>query len=136
MKIIEKVYHQLFFLLNIFILLSYGSKSKMNLRIVNDYHFSEIHIIIMGNGTQNLLNKNFIYEPSEVLINGISKGTTCNKTCDLEYEESSITLRFEQKIEFCDNMFKNLVGIKMIDLSGFDFSNVRNMSSMFRGCKI
>ena len=128
------IHKKLFFILDIMILLSYGSMSKMNLRNLNDYNFSEVHLVIIGNGTQNLLSEEFIYEPSEVLVNGVSKGAICNKTCELDDEESNITLRFEQKIEFCDNMFKNLENIKMIDLSEFDFSKVRNMSSMFCNC--
>ncbi len=50
--------------------------SKMNLRNLNDYHFSEVHLVIVGNGTQNLLGEEFIYEPSEVSVNGVYKGAT------------------------------------------------------------
>ena len=50
-----------------------------DLRILIHYD-SEIHLIIQGNGNQNILNNDFIYEPSEVIVNGYSNNS-CKKKC-------------------------------------------------------
>ena len=34
-----------------------------------DNCYSEIHLIIQGNGTQNILNNSFYIDPSEVTVN-------------------------------------------------------------------
>ena len=39
----------------------------MNSRLINNYD-SEIRLIINGNGEQNILNDDFQYEPSEVIV--------------------------------------------------------------------
>ena len=44
-----------------------------NIRILADGK-SEINLLIEGSGNISFLNNTFSYEPSEVLINGISKG--------------------------------------------------------------
>jgi hypothetical protein len=73
-------------LLNIFIIVS-------ALQIIRN---SEIHLIVKGKGNQQLLNKSFIYKPSEVIVNGF-KNETCQRECHLEEEENHITLRYDQK---------------------------------------
>jgi len=39
----------------------------VNSRLINNYD-SEIRLIINGNGEQNILNDDFQYEPSEVIV--------------------------------------------------------------------
>ena len=94
---------------------------------------SEIHLVIQGNGTQNILNIAFNPGPSKVLLNG-SKNISCNKTCYLEGDKNNITLIFNEKIKSCNSMFSGLSNITEIDLSNFDASEVKNMSSMFSKC--
>ena len=43
-----------------------------NIRNINNF-YSEIFLIIVGNGNQSLLFSEFYLEPSEVIVNGISK---------------------------------------------------------------
>ena len=47
---------------------------------------------------------------------------------------SNITLVFDEDIESCENMFKELENLVQIDLSKFDASKVTSMRSMFEGC--
>ena len=101
---------------------------------INNY-ISEINLVIKGKGIKQILNNNFYTEPSEVLVNGISKDSSCRKTCDLDEDKNNITLIFENQIKSCYQMFYNLENIIEIDLSFFDFSEVTNMNGMFRESK-
>ena len=108
--------------------------SIKNTRNLNNY-ISEIHLVIKGNGTQNILYNNFNTNPSEVIVNGISKGNTCQKTCDLDEDINNVTIKFEEQIISCYHMFYQLENIIEIDLSNFDTSKVNNMKRMFGECK-
>jgi len=39
------------------------------------YFSSEIHLLILGSGNQSILNDSFYLEPSEVIVNGISRNS-------------------------------------------------------------
>ena len=106
---------------------------KKNKRNINNWN-SEIHLVIQGNGNQRLLYSGFKVEPSDVLVNGISKGNECKKTCYLEGEKNNITLLFSRQIESCESMFESLTNIIEIDLSRFDASKVITMYRMFYDC--
>ena len=123
--------HKLFLLFLKFILVDLIITK--NPRKINNF-YSEIFLVIKGNGNQKLLYNYFNILPSEVLVNGISKVNSCTKTCFLEGDENNITLIFNQEIKSCYNMFMNCENITYIDLSNFDASNVTNMESMFDSC--
>ena len=123
--------HKLFLLFLKFILVDLIITK--NPRKINNF-YSEIFLVIKGNGNQKLLYNYFNILPSEVLVNGISKVNSCTKTCFLEGDENNITLIFNQEIKSCYNMFRNCKNITYIDLSNFDASNVTNMESMFDSC--
>ena len=95
---------------------------------------SKISLVIYKNGTQDFLHQSFYVDPSDVIINGISKIDNCKKKCELEDDYNNITLIFEDPIISCSNMFKNLINITEINLENFDMSEVTNMFSMFSGC--
>ena len=103
-----------------------------DLRILIHYD-SEIHLIIQGNGNQNILNNDFIYEPSEVIVNGYSNNS-CKKKCYFLENINNITLKFSEQIDSLECMFKGLENILEIDLSNFDVSQVTRMQEMFRDC--
>ena len=124
----------LLFMIIIFLLSRNSLSEKSILRHLNDYYFSEIHLVIKGSGPQNILSDIFIYEPSEVLVNGISQGNTRSKTCTLTGEENNVTLRFEEQLETCENMFYEIENIIKVDFTDFDSSKVTNMTSMFYNC--
>ena len=127
--------NQLVFFMIIIFLLSNNSLSKENIsRHLYNYYFSEIHLVVKGSGLQNILSNEFIYEPSEVFVNGISKGTSCSKTCSLAVDENNVTLRFEEQLETCENIFYEMGNIIKVDFTDFDSSKVTDMTSMFYNC--
>ena len=94
---------------------------------------SKIHLVIIGNGNQNLLYSSFSQQPSQVFVNGIYRDS-CKIFCELEYEENNVTLIFNNIVQSTYRMFYKLNNIKEIDLSFFDFSRVKSMSQMLREC--
>ena len=96
-------------------------------------NINEIHLVIKGDGNQNLLNSQFHYTPSVVLVNGFHN-VSCRKSCYLTEDDNNITLQFSEQITTCKKMFLNLNNIIEIDLSNFDFSQVTNMAMMLKGC--
>ena len=97
-------------------------------------NISKIHLVVNGTGNINILSNSFYNEPSEVIVNGVSKGETCKKICSFEEGENNVTLIFEEQINSLKNIFSGCENIKEIDLSEFDFSNILNMDSMFKLC--
>ena len=95
--------------------------------------YSEIMMFISGNGTQNVINNGFSPIPNEIYVNG-RKIVENSRTCNLEGKMNIITIRFNEQIYSCANMFQNLKNIRLIYLSDFDASKVTNMDSMFYGC--
>ena len=95
---------------------------------------SEIKLLITGNNANNnLLSSTFEANPSQVLVNGVVE-TSCSKTCYLKKGVNNVTIKFEEQLESCKNLFNGLTNIKEIDLSKFDASKVKDMSYMFAGC--
>ena len=100
------------------------------IKLINN---SEINIIIQGNGIRNILNNEFYLDPSDVIVNGKSK-PECNRSCQFINGLNNVTIKFDTKIESCENMFYEIKNVIEIDLSKFDASNVKTMNKMFRGC--
>ena len=95
---------------------------------------SEIHLISEGSGNYYILSQDFYGEPFEVWVNG-QRSDSCNKLCNfIKDGYNNVTIKFNVKINSCQNMFKNLIQIIEIDLSSFDTSNVENMNNMFYQC--
>ena len=69
----------------------------------------------------------------QVFINGILNNS-CQKTCFLNNDLNDITIIFNNNLESCSNMFKNLINLIQVDLSNFDTSKVTLMNSMFENC--
>ena len=97
---------------------------------------SEIHLVfsVGEDGYQNIINTDFEINISEVWVNGAKKDD-CDKTCYLEKGLNNVTIKFDDQLETCRNMFNNLGNLKEIDLSYFDTSKVKDMNSMFYDCK-
>ena len=112
-----------YFLLKVFLIIS----------ILQNIKNSEINFIIQGSGNQRILGNYFKFTPSEVLVNGV-KDNSCSKTCNLQGGENNITLRFNDEIISCFDMFNGAKNIKEIDLSNFDFSKVTDLTQMFNDC--
>ena len=116
--------------LNLIILFPFFPSSKNHL--VYNY-YSEIKLIINEKGYQDILYDSFYAEPSDIMVNGISKKNICSKRCLLEDDYNNITLIFEVPLTTCDFMF-NGSNITEIDLSNFDASQVTGMKKMFHFC--
>ena len=78
------------------------------------------------------LSLNSKYEIN-MIING-NPGICENKICNLNNDLNNITIRFNEEIKTCENMFYDLHNIIEIDLSNFDGSKVTNMHAMFYNC--
>ena len=102
--------------------------------IRNIYNNSEIYLKIKGTGHQQLLSSSFKNEPSEVIVNNVSRNE-CKKTCNLDKEENNITIKFKMNIKSCNYMFSSSKNITEIDLSNFDASEVTDMKWMFNSCE-
>ena len=124
-------YYTFYFELIIF-LIKISLFNLVNKKYMN-YCYSEIHLVIKGQGEQNLIQNYFSFKPSEVIVNGIKKDS-CEKKCKLVGEQSHVTLRFENQFNSCYNMFGGLNNIIEIDLSDFDASQVTTMQYMLNKC--
>ena len=95
---------------------------------------SEIKLVISGQGNQAIISESFYKEPNQVFVNDILR-EDCKRYCHLFDNTNNITIKFEDEITSCENMFNGLTNLIKIDLSNFDNSKVTNMSSMFQNCK-
>ena len=93
----------------------------------------EIHLVVRGNGQQLILNELFYKDPIEIYVNN-AKQNSIERSYNLPYDLNNVILIFEEGIDSCENMFKDLINLKEIDLSNFDFSKVTKMNYMFRNC--
>ena len=107
--------------------------SESKSRYLNIY-YSDINLVIKGNGSQSFLNQNFYKRPSNVFVNGEAINIGGQISLYLAGEKNTIKLRFEGQIVTCRLMFFNLENITEIDLSNFDASKVIDMSGMFCRC--
>ena len=96
---------------------------------------STIHITIQGKGNQRLLGYDFAINPSDVIVKGVSKISSCSKTCILEDIKSNITLIFDNQIESFSSLFEDVRNVTFVDLSNFDTSKVTDFHWMFSGCR-
>ena len=103
-----------------------------NSRIINN-NDSEIYLIMKGNGNKNILNNDFQYEPSEVIVNGY-KNISCKKSCFFIDDINNITLKFSNQIYSAEKMFEDMKNILEIYLTNFDSSQITSMHKMFSGC--
>ena len=109
-----------------------NSVKTKNIRNLYNY-FSEINLVVQGNGEQQFLAEYF--EPSEILVNGVQDNFCNNEKCILQGNKNNITLRFEEQIYSCEFMFIYFDNIIELDFSNFDASQVTSMRSMFFDCK-
>ena len=120
------------FIIFIFLLLILKIK-EVNLRYLQIYD-SEISLLI--NKTKSLTIFNSIYNGyvDKIIVNGIIQNYTDNNAKYLTKEQNNITIRWNNQLTSCSEMFKNLNNIIKADLTKFDSSNIINMYHMFYGC--
>ena len=107
--------------------------SKITYNFLNS---SMITIKIIGTGNKNILNNNFLPNPSHIYISDFPTNyiNCISKVCNFVNERTTVTMEFNENINTCENMFNGLTYITEIDLSSFNSFNVWNMNSMFKGC--
>ena len=93
---LKQNYPLLFFIL-ISILFSLINLLNSENLITPNIYGSEIHLVIRGKGEQNILNNNFQFEPSEVIVNGY-RNYSCKKTCYFFDDLNNIILIFMNQI--------------------------------------
>ena len=95
---------------------------------------SEIYLIMIGGTLTKIYDDAFSEDRkySELYVNGIIHEYT--KYLNLENGENNITIKFNYQVKNCYLMFNQVSAMKEIDLSNFDFSEVTDMTSMFKGC--
>jgi len=101
--------------------------------------YSEISIVIRGNGTQQILsevNNPFYgdeeYEmPNQILVNGILQNYTERYVYNLTNQINNITMRWDIQMTNCNSMFEELTNIISVDLSKFDSSKIESFDSFF-----
>ena len=96
----------LFFIKNLLVLLCITITNE-NIRNIIIYN-SEIKLVIIGRGEQRILNNAYYLEPSQVIVNGISRDS-CKKTCEFESEENNVSLYFNVTVKSCEKMFSKYI---------------------------
>ena len=123
----------LIIIINLNILIA--SKNNEKYKNIKLYYLNEITIKIRGGEIQNILNSNYEYLPTEVLVNGqntfIENG---NKVSNLQEGENTIIMKWNYTIKDCEDMFYTLTNLIEVDLSNFDASELTSMIFMFYGC--
>ena len=92
---------------------------------------SYILIKINDTGIQYIMNTKFSSLPNEVYINE-KEMENISYFYDLEDEGNIIKLKWNIKLDSCENMFSGMENITEIDISNFDTSLVRSMNSFFK----
>ena len=126
-----------FILLIFAIFISSDFLSKVFSKIAFNYlNSSIITIKITGVGTKYILNNAFPVNPLQIFIEGIHNDYVNYTTREYNFVNETTTVRmiFDDNLDTCENMFKDLSYITEIDLSCFNSYNVRSMKSMFEGC--
>ena len=97
----------------------------------------EISLKIKGIGEQEIIYAGFNTMPNKIYCNGeeVDNLNVNGNKINIEENESIITLKWDNQLNNCQNMFLDLINIIEIDLSNFDPSSVTTMREMFSGCK-
>ena len=115
----------------------FGLIATKKIRNLNNNNHSEVVLIIKGKEIQNILEKEFEYGISKILINGvIYEEEDEDDNYILNDDINNITLSLENKLKACKYIFSELNGIIEIDLTKFDFSEVSIMTGMFGNVQI
>ena len=125
--------NKFYFLLIILISFNKSELKKTQRNLIPNY--SEIRITFLKNGYNAFLSSYYDFLPTSIETQEQYNCNCTSRTCNINNENNSIIINFNNiNITSLENMFKNLINIKEIDLSNFDNSKVTNMKHMFYGC--
>ena len=123
-----------FFRVNLLLVVLSLLFSVNNLRNNFFVNQSEIKLVIKGGeGANYFLNNAFYKNPSKVFVNDNQIDSNINPY-NFNNGLNNVTIKFDDDITSCKNMFSGLNNIIEIDLSNFDTSKVTDMDSMFYKC--
>ena len=104
-------------------------------------YISEITLTIKGTGSQYILtyvtqeNYNYIDAlPDQIYVNGKIQSEIGFKVNGFTKPQNIVTMKWNNPLTNCANMFRYLTNITKADLSKFDSSKVETMYCMFYGC--
>ena len=107
------------------------------------YYNNEITLTIKGTGNQKIFSEStechsmpsyFNTLPNEIYINEIKQNEAQKRTFYFNSEINNITMKWNQRLTKCDNMFSGLTNIINVDLSKFDSSSVTDLKCLFHKC--
>ena len=105
-----------------------GGTPTTILEITSNY----ITLIISGTGLQKVLNSNKNYY--KVYVNGIETEFAEEYRIFLDENINNVTIEFQEEFTDFNEIFRELNNIIEIDLSNFDYSNIKSMNYMFSDC--
>ena len=119
-------------LLKLFVIsLNYNQFKKLN-------KLNEVNITIKGQGYYSPIATNSIvrYQIDSIYINGIIKSISSDNLYYMDNEEENeVYIVFYQNLLRTREMFRGLSRITKIDLSNFNFSDVKDALNMFYECE-
>ena len=96
---------------------------------------SEIIIKIKNSNSIEIINSEFFPKPDEVTLNGeLYTLIDGNKVENLNDNINSISMKWNNQLNTCQNMFSSITCIEEIDLSNFNFSKISSTEKMFYQC--
>ena len=125
------IFHFVIIILLILPMISNNIKEYSNRILELGTNQIKIRVNIIGN--QEIIYNNFNAMPDKIFYNGIQINRNEN-TINIENNEESIILSWDNSLNDCSFMFCNLTNIIEVDLSDFDPLNVITMKQMFSGC--
>ena len=85
-------------------------------------------------GSVTILNPSFAHTPNRIYINTVQ--SSFSNTIEIQDMNDEIKLEWDDSLNTCSYMFSNLINAVLIDMTGFDSSQVKDTSYMFNGCTV
>ena len=120
------------FIINI-ISFVFSQETSINKKRNLEPKFSELTIIISGQGIKQILNDSFKPIPYYLEVNSME--TSFNYTINSIKDYNKIIMKFDEIITSCEYMFYGLSNITQINMTNFDFTEITSMKGMFYGAK-
>jgi len=131
-----------YYFLIFFILIKIVSNSPFiskNIKYYGYSHSYEITIKVNGAGTQKILDRDGIYCPNSVTIDGNSINIDENNCTFINIDDTlidkPIKISWNAGFTSLHGLFNNLTNLIEVDLSNYDTSSVISMNSMFYECR-
>ena len=131
-KLIFFYYNYIKIIILLMLFVSVNVKEIKNRKLTSEIF--EIKIKVNGIGNQEIIYNDFNTMPDKIYSSNGDEIIGIGNTINIEENESSIILKWNNYLNDCSFMFYKLENIIEIDLSNFDPSNVNTMKQMFSGC--